>query len=243
VPLKVIVASLIPSSLLKVRPVSDPSVSFPWVAVSVTRSRPVPSSTSRSNTLIALPLAVEKTSNSSSSVACGPGTVFTGGSLSALMLTVTVAESVSAPPEPLLPRSLTAMSTAAPPALKFDVGWNTIPCSAALMFASVPVKVIVPSSFPSPCVKLRPVVWLSVILPWLPSSVTRRSPVATSMSAMLIALPLLVEKTRSTSSTTVCTAGAVMTGASFTALTVMLTVSVSLSAPPMPVFPRSLVMI
>jgi hypothetical protein len=95
------------------------------------------------------------------------------------------------------------------------------------MSASVPVNVIVPSLLPSPWVKLKPVVPLSVIFPCVASSVTRISPPATSRSAMLIAFPLPVEKTRSTSSTMVCATGAEMTGASLTAFTVTLAVAVA----------------
>ena len=48
-------------------------------------------------------------------------------------------------------------------------------------------------------------------------------------------------RTQATSSVTVIETGTVFTGASFTALTVMLTTSLSVSTPPAPAKPRSLV--
>ena len=108
------------------------------------------------------------------------------------------------------------------------------------MSASVPVKVIVPSLLPSPTLKLRPTKLLSVSFPCVAVRVICINPPATSTSAMLMALPLLLERTSVVSSLVACgPTGRVMTGASFTAFTVIATESVSVSEPPMPVLPRS----
>src|SRR5204863_36358 len=56
--------------------------------------------------------------------------------------------------------------------LKFEVGRKFKPFSAALMLASVPVKVIVPSAVPSPTVNDKPAVPLRVITPLAAVSVT-----------------------------------------------------------------------
>ena len=85
------------------------------------------------------------------------------------MLTVSV--SASAPPEPVLPWSLVTICRVAAP-LKSAVGEKLKPSRAALMSASVPVKVITASPTPSPVVKLRPVNWLSEIVPLVAVSVT-----------------------------------------------------------------------
>ena len=96
-----------------------------------------------------------------------------------------------------------------------------------LMFAIVPVNVIVPSAVPSPTLKLRPVMPLSVIVPLVAVSVTWTEDEAASTSLMLIWLELPLEKTSAVSSLVLWAAGTVLTGASFTALTVMATESVS----------------
>ena len=111
------------------------------------------------------------------------------------------------------------------------------------MFAIVPVKTMVASPVPSPVVKVRPAMPESVSVPLLEVSVTLTAPETASTSPMLIALPLPAENTSVVSSLVLCAMGTVLTGASLTALTVMLTVSLSVFAPPSPVFPRSLVVI
>ena len=58
-----------------------------------------------------------------------------------------------------------------------------------------------------------------------------------------IRLPLAELKTSAVSSMVVCAPGTLLTGASFTALTVTATVSVSVFAPPEPLFPWSSVVI
>jgi len=64
---------------------------------------------------------------------------------------------------------------------------------AALTLASVPVNVMVTSAVPSPAVKLRPVVWARVSVPWLACTVACTLPLATSVSAMAKpAMPRLV---------------------------------------------------
>ena len=79
VPVKVMVASAVPSPVTKVRPVVPASVNVPLVAVSVTLTALEPASTSL--TEMRLPLAVEKTSAVSSLTVCAPGTELTGATL------------------------------------------------------------------------------------------------------------------------------------------------------------------
>ena len=94
VPRKVIVASAVPSPApvpfaslkLKLRPEVVLSVRVPLVAVSVTWMLFPPAS--RSATEIWLPLPLEKVSGVFCGVPCGPGTVFTGASLTAATLIV-----------------------------------------------------------------------------------------------------------------------------------------------------------
>ena len=107
----------------------------------------------------------------SSLVLCGPGTVLTGASLTALTVMVTVSVSESA-----LPRAAVALVVGddlqAGRAVEVGGGVNARPFRAALMLAIVPVKVIVASAVPSPAVNVRPVVPLSVIVPLVAVSVT-----------------------------------------------------------------------
>jgi hypothetical protein len=105
------------------------------------------------------------------------------------------------------------------------------------MFAIVPVNVIIASAIPSPAVKVRPLTPLSVSVPCVDESVTRTVPPPASMSPMLIKFPLPLENVSVASSLTDCGPGTEFTGASFTALTVIATLSVSESAPPSPVLP------
>ena len=236
VPVKVIVLSAVPSPTVKLRPTSCASVKVPSLTARVIcRSAPP---TSRSLTEIRLPFRVEKTSEASSFMLCADGTVLSGASLTALTVMPTVSVSVNAPPEPVLPwSSVVSVRVTAP--LKSAFGSNDMPSSAALMLAAVPVNVIVLSALPSPTVKLRPSVCARVKVPSLTPSVTCRSAPPTSRSLTEIRLPFRMEKTSEPSSSTFCATGTVLSGASFTALTVMPTVSVSASAPPEPVFPWS----
>ena len=96
------------------------------------------------------------------------------------------------------------------------------------MAAAVPRKVIVASAVPSPAVKLRPVVPASVRLPLVTLSVTWLFAPAASRSAIEIWLPLADEKTLAVSSLVLCAPGTVLTGASLTAVTVMLLLAVAL---------------
>ena len=98
-----------------------------------------------------------------------------------------------------------------------------------MISACVPLKVIVPSDAPSPAVKVRPVTSLKVNKPFVELRVTVT--VVLSTSLMLIALPLPIEKTRLVSSLVDWAEGTVLTGASFTALMVTLTVLVSVKLP------------
>ena len=107
------------------------------------------------------------------------------------------------------------------------------------MSLSVPVNTMLASKAPSPVVKVSPAMPDSVKVPLATLSVTCRLPLALSTSAMAMWLPLETENTRLVSSSVVCALGTVFTGASLTALTVMPTVSVSTKVPPVPVLPRS----
>jgi hypothetical protein len=120
-------------------------------------------------------------------------------------------------------------------------GVKYMPSSAALMSARVPVKVSVPSAVPSPSVKVRPVVRPSVSTPWVTESVTCTGLLAASASEMERALPLAVEKTNSAESSGVlCAAGTVLTGASLTLVTAVLSESVLLPEPGSAVFEPTL---
>jgi hypothetical protein len=145
------------------------------------------------------------------SVACAAGTVLTGAWLTAP--TSTVIESVSdfGEPVPPAPKSVVPIWTVAMP-WKAAVGENCRPLSAALTLASVPVKVIVASALPSPVLKLRPVSPLSVSVPLVAVRVTET--LVSSVSAMLMALPLPELKTSGVSIAVTCRPGTVLTGAS-----------------------------
>ena len=233
-PLKVMVASPVPSPVVKLRPVSAPRVRTPLVAVSVT----VRLVSLASDTLIALVFPELNTRSVSSLTLWPPGTALTGGA-STVRLIVSVSD--MAPPEPVFPWSLvTTVIVWAPRTLPL----KAMPSRAALMSVRVPVNVIVLSAVPSPTEKLNPVIWLKVrtSAPSLAVSCTWTGFVPASTSEIDTRLPFAELKTRST----LCSApwvapGTLFTGASFTALTVIPTVSVSDCAPPEPVLPWSLV--
>ena len=109
---------------------------------------------STSLTEMALPSPTEKARATSSLVLCAPGTVLTGASFTPATFTVTVSVSCRAVP-PLLPWSLVESVMEAVPAKLAD-GANTVPLSAVLMAASVPVNTIEASPAPSPVEKVRP---------------------------------------------------------------------------------------
>src|SRR5262252_9545368 len=220
---------------LTVRPVVPARVSTPLVAVSVTCTLELPASTSAM--LIALPLATLNVSVPSSFMVCAAGTVLTGASLTALTVMATESTSVSGPPEPVLPWSLVVTVRLAAP-LKLPVGWNTRPLRAVLMLARLPVTVTVPVPLP---LTVRPVVPARVSTPLVAAKVTWTLELPASTSAMEMALPLATLKVSVPSSFMVWAAGTVLTGASSTALTVMATESTSVSGPPEPVLPWSLV--
>ena len=89
----------------------------------------------------------------------------------------------------------------------------------------MPVNVITVSPVPPPVVKLRPVNWLSEIVPLVAVSVTSTRFVPTSGSSTRIGLPFPLEKMRAVSSAVACGPGTVLTGASFTACSVTSRVS------------------
>ncbi len=94
VPENVMVASVVPSPEVKVRPAMPESENVPLVTATVTVRVPV----STSATVMRLELAAEKTRAVSSVVVCAPGTVLVGASLTGEMVRLTVAVSVT-PPE------------------------------------------------------------------------------------------------------------------------------------------------
>ena len=98
---------------------------------------------------------------------------------------------------------------------------------------------------PSPKLKLNPEVPLSDMAPPGPCMVTSSLPPGvspTSTSATVIGLPLAVLNVTGTSSSVVSSSGAVITGASFTAFTVMVNVcSALVSTPPSSVPPSSVI--
>src|SRR5215813_5260477 len=220
---------------LTVSPVVPARVSTPLVAASVTWTLLLPASTSAIE--MALPLATEKVSVPSSFMVWAAGMLFTGASSTALTVMATESTSLSGPPEPVLPWSLVVTVRLAAP-LKLAVGWNARPLRAVLMLARLPVTVTVPVPLP---LTVRPVVPASVSTPLVAASVTWTLLLPASTSAMEMALPLATEKVSVPSSFMVWAAGTLFTGASSTALTVMATGSVSLSGPPEPVLPWSLV--
>ena len=107
VPLNTNAGSVVPSPVVKVSPAFDASVSVPCSTESVTVSRPVPASTSDTDS--ALPVAVENTIGLSPPEVVAAGTISTGASLTGSTSTVIVfgVGSVSAPPLAVPPLSCT----------------------------------------------------------------------------------------------------------------------------------------
>jgi hypothetical protein len=98
------------------------------------------------------------------------------------------------------------------------------------MSASVPVSVTV--AVPSPETAGRPATEPSVSVPWRTDRVTVAVPEPMSGSEIVTALWVAAEKTRAVSSATLCAPGTVLTGASFTGVTVAVIVLVCGGAVP-----------
>src|SRR5687767_13399059 len=114
VPLKLIVASSVPSPAENVRPVMEPIVSVPSVIVSDTRIGLLPASTSV--TEIALKVAVENTSGVFCTVEGSNGILLTGASLTAVTVMRNVCGAlVSLPPFAVPPLSFATMVISATP--------------------------------------------------------------------------------------------------------------------------------
>jgi hypothetical protein len=96
--------------------------------------------------------------------------------------------SASGPPAPLAPRSFVVIVTNARP-LWFGSGVNTRPSSAALIDASVPVKVMLASAVPSPVANVSPAVPASVTTPFEPARLTCTGAPPASTSVIEIWLP------------------------------------------------------
>ena len=112
-----------------------------------------------------------------------------------------------------------------------------VPSRAALISSTVPTKVVVASSTPSPVPKVSPAVLPSVSVPLVADSVTMTGLLPASMSPIDSRLPRADENTSGVSSGVTCGPGTSPTGASLTAVTVTSTESESASAPPTPVWP------
>ena len=93
---------------------------------------------------------------------------------------------------------------------------------AALTDAMVPAKVIVTSAMPSPALNVSPVVPFRLTVPLPALSVTATNAPPASASPMTIPLPPALEKTKAVPSDMLCAPGTVLSGASFTAVTVKL---------------------
>ncbi|GJD54047.1 hypothetical protein OPKNFCMD_6827 [Methylobacterium crusticola] len=98
-----------------------------------------------------------------------------------------------------------------------------------MIAAAVPLKVVAASAVPSPAAKVRPVIPASEKVPPVTAIETVRTPLSTSATAS--ALPPAVEKTRAVSSAVTWAPGTATTGASFTGVTITITVAVSVTPP------------
>ena len=98
-----------------------------------------------------------------------------------------------------------------------------MPSSAALIAASVPLKLMLVSLLPVPTLKLSPATLASVTVPLAAVTVscTRLAPASTSATVM--ALPVPEENSNAVSSAVACAAGTDSSGASLIALTVIAT--------------------
>ena len=103
------------------------------------------------------------------------------------VVTLILMESVSdsAPPLPVLPRSLVLICNDAAP-LKSCVGVNVRPFKALLMDVIVPLKIIDASDVPSPAEKERPAMLLKLIVPLVAVRVVRTGFAPASTSAIEI---------------------------------------------------------
>ncbi|MDT4805815.1 hypothetical protein FQZ97_386310 [compost metagenome] len=155
-----------------------------------------------------------------------------GASLTALTARVTVVESVRLPPLPVLPPSSTLMvSTTLAVALLAVVKLTPLLAMKALMSARLPVSVSAP--LPDP-LTVTPLLPMAASVPLGTEKVAVTLPAPASTSLMLMPVSAVV-----TSSFTAMVAGAVSVGASLTAATCRVTVSLALLAPPLPVLPPS----
>ena len=144
-----------------------------------------------------------------------------GASFTAVTLIVRVSVSDNAPPVPVLPPSFVTMVSVTAP-FAFAAGLKTgaePPAKNELIFASVPVNTT--ELVPEPETVTDPPV-VAAIVPEFTDKVTVTVPLAASTS--LIDKPVKVTEV---SSFVVYDAGIVFTGASFTAVTVIATVSES----------------
>ncbi len=80
-----------------------------------------------------------------------------------------------------------------------------------------------------------------VIVPAETLNVTSNKLAPASTSLMVSALPFVAENSSGSLTNVACGPGMTLTGASFSAVTLMASVSTSMSAPPVPVLPRSFV--
>ena len=108
------------------------------------------------------------------------------------------------------------------------------------MSARVPWKIMVLLFRPVPLTMLMPLRLLRLSVPLVAVRVTVIWSLPASTSVMEMALPLAVLKPRAMFCCAVCAPGTLLTGASLTALTMRVTVLVSVFSPPLPLKPLSL---
>ena len=175
----------------------------------------------------------------SSSVLCAPGRVRTGASLIALTVTGTTSVSISAPPAPVLPRSLVVTVSWLAPFTSRSGTKRSPPAAARVVLIADSeasrVTLVEPLALTSPAATPpATVVSTESVAPLWTLTTTRIVAAPASGSAMLMP-PTLT----GVSSSVVRLAGTVLTGARFWSLTVIAMVSVAVSAPPAPELPRS----
>ena len=143
---------------------------------------------------------------------------------SELTLIVMALVAVSVPPVPVLPWSLVTICRVAAP-VKVLVGVKIAPLSRRLMFAIVPVNVMVAVDVPLPTEKVRPVVTGRATVPLVAFSWTWTGLLPASTSLIEMGLLVAVENTLSTPFGVCWGPGRLFTGASLTAATLSVTVT------------------
>src|SRR5258708_6091706 len=124
VPVNVITESAVPSPPENDSPATPDRLSVPCVAVSVTRTAPLPASTSEIDTR----RAPEKTYGVFAATVCAPGTLLTGASSTGATVTFSDCDSVFGSAAPfVVPLSVTVQLNAAGPPEASGAGRNCTP--------------------------------------------------------------------------------------------------------------------